>query len=166
MRLMYLLAIAAAKDTIHLASSYFVPDDVSVGALASAAKRGVRVEILVPGSIMDVKLVQKASRSRWGELLEAGIAIYEYQPTMLHTKVMIVDSHFVSVGSTNFDDRSFRLNDETNLNVIDGDFARQQVEVFQGDLRVSRLVTLDEWKNRPWREKFTEWLAGLLRRQL
>jgi cardiolipin synthase A/B len=166
MRLLYLLAIAAAKDTIHLASSYFVPDDVSVEVLASAAKRGVRIEILVPGPIMDVKVVQKASRSRWGELLEAGIAIYEYQPTMLHTKVMVVDSHFVSVGSTNFDDRSFRLNDETNLNVLDDAFAKTQVEVFQSDLRSSHLVTLEEWKNRPRRERFNEWLAGLLRRQL
>jgi len=166
MRLLYLLAISAAKDTIHLANSYFVPDDVSVEALASAAKRGVRIEILVPGPVMDVKIVQKASRSRWGGLLEAGIAIYEYQPTMMHTKVMIVDSFFVSVGSTNFDDRSFRLNDETNLNLMDGEFARRQVDVFQEDVRASHLVTLADWQNRPRREKFNEWLAGLLRRQL
>jgi len=166
MRLLYLLAIAAARDTIYLASSYFVPDDVSVDHLVAAAKRGVHVEILLPGPIMDVKIVQKASRARWGALLEAGIAIYEYQPTMLHTKVMIVDSHFVSVGSTNFDDRSFRLNDETNLNVLDDDLAREQVAVFQEDLRVSHRVTLEEWKNRPWKEKVTENLAALLRRQL
>ncbi|MEO6708867.1 MAG: phospholipase D-like domain-containing protein [Planctomycetota bacterium] len=166
MRLLYLLAIAAAKDTIHLANSYFVPDDVSVEALSVAARRGVKIKIIVPGPIMDAKIVQKASRSRWGELLEAGIAIYEYQPTMLHTKVMIVDSHFISVGSTNFDDRSFRLNDETNLNIMDGEFARQQVEVFQADVRASHLVTLEEWKNRPRREKVTEWLAKLVRRQL
>jgi len=166
MRLLYLLAIAAAKDSIHLASSYFVPDDVSVAALSAAAKRGVRVEVLLPGPIMDVKVVQKASRSLWGDLLAAGVTIREYQPTMLHTKVMIVDSYFLSVGSTNFDDRSFRLNDETNLNVLDETLAREQVEVFAQDSNVSKIVTLKEWEDRPWQEKLGEWSASLLRRQL
>jgi len=166
MRLLYLLAIAAARDTIHIASSYFVPDDLSVATLVAAAERGVRVEILLPGPFMDVKIVQKASRSRWGELLEAKIAIHEYQPTMLHTKVVIVDSHFLSVGSTNLDDRSFRLNDETNLNLLDDELAREQVAVFQEDLRASHRVSLEEWQGRPAQEKFSEWMAGLLRRQL
>lgn len=166
MRLLYLLAIAAARDTIHLASSYFVPDEVSIAALAEAAKRGVRIELLLPGPIMDVKVVQKASRALWGDLLAAGVTIREYQPTMLHTKVMIVDGYFLSVGSTNFDDRSFRLNDETNLNVLDESLAREQIEVFAKDWGVSRAVTLEEWEGRPWHEKAGEWAASLLRRQL
>ena len=166
MRLLYLLAIDAARETVHLANSYFVPDDVSVEAIAECARRGVRVEILVPGPVMDAEIVQKASRSRWGELLEAGVAIFEYQPTMFHRKVLVVDSHFVSVGSTNFDDRSFRLNDETNLNVFDDGLARDQVAAFERDRAQSVEVTLEAWRSRPWREKLAERAAGLLRRQL
>lgn len=166
MRLLYLLAIEAARETIHLASSYFVPDQVSIDAIAAAARRGVRVEVLVPGPVMDAEIVRRASRSRWGDLLEAGVAIFEYQPTMFHRKVLVVDSHFVSVGSTNFDDRSFRLNDETNLNVFDDGLARDQVEAFERDRAASRLVTLEAWRARPWREKVAEHAAALLRRQL
>lgn len=166
MRLLYLLAIEAARETIHLASSYFVPDDASVEAIAAAARRGVRVEILLPGTVMDVEIVQKASRSRWGALLEAGVLIFEYQPTMLHRKVLVVDGHFVSAGSTNFDDRSFRLNDETNLNVFDDELAADQIAAFERDRAASTEVTLETWLARPWREKLAERTAGLLRSQL
>src|SRR5690606_4084345 len=115
---------------------------------------------------IDETVVRKASRALWGPLLEAGIAIYEYQPTMYHTKVMTIDEAWTSVGSTNFDNRSFRINDEANLNILDHDFAREQVRAFEADKARSRQVTLEAWRKRPWRERAVERLASLLRSQL
>jgi len=166
MQLMYLLAITASARTIHLSSAYFVPDDLSLKALVAAVKRGVRVQIITPGEHMDAGTVRRASRARWGELLEAGVEIFEYQPTMFHCKVMIVDGLWVSVGSTNFDNRSFSLNDEANLNILDPDFARAQSAIFDRDKSHSREITLEEWKHRPLSEKIGEQIAGLLRSQL
>ena len=165
-RLMYLLSIASARRTIRVANSYFVPDDLSLQSFVDARKRGVQIEVIVPGGKIDAKLVRRASRSRWGPLLEAGVEIYEYQPTMYHCKVMIVDDLWVSVGSTNFDSRSFRLNDEANLNVYDAEVAREQSLVFEQDKAKSLRVTLEAWKQRPWSEKLKERVAGLLRSQL
>ncbi len=165
-RLMYLLSIASAAKRIRIASAYFVPDDLSVQTLVDARRRGVPVEIIVPGEHIDTEVTRRAGRSRWGPLLEAGAAIYEYQPTMYHCKVLIVDDQWTSVGSANFDNRSFRLNDEANLNVYDADFASEQADAFERDKEQSHRVTLEEWKNRPWPEKFQERLAGLVRAQL
>ena len=165
-RLMYLLSIAAARKNILMSNAYFVPDDLSVKHLVSAAKRGVKIQIIAPGEVTDTKVVRHASRSRWGELLKAGVEFYEYQPTMFHCKVMTVDDIWSTVGSTNFDNRSFRLNDEVNLNVYDSDFAMEQNRIFKEDLSKSRKVTYEQWKNRPFMEKFKEWAAGLLRHQL
>lgn len=166
MQLMYLLSITAATKSIDLAMAYFVPDELARGALIDARKRGVKVRIVLPGPIIDTDVVRRASRAGWGPLLEAGIEIYEYQPTMYHCKVMIVDGLLVSVGSTNFDVRSFRLNDEANLNVYDAQFAAGQARVFEDDLRKSRRITLEEWRNRPWHEKAMERAAALLSPQL
>jgi len=166
MQLMYLLAITAAAHSIHLSSAYFVPDDLSLKALVAAAKRGVRVQIITPGEHMDAETVRKASRARWGDLLEAGVEIFEYQPTMYHCKVMIVDGLWLSVGSTNFDSRSFSLNDEANLNIFDATFAGRQVAVFQQDLEHSKAITLEAWRRRPLLEKLLEHSAALLRLQL
>jgi cardiolipin synthase len=165
-RLMYLLSIASATRTIRLQAAYFVPDDLAIETFLSARKRGVQIEIIVPGPHTDTKLVQASSRSRWGELLDGGVEIYEYQPTMYHCKVLIVDEVWVSVGSTNFDDRSFRLNDEANMNIYDTDFAQAQVKVFEEDKRHSRLMRRAEFKNRSLPVKLMEELAGTLRRQL
>jgi len=165
-RLMYLMSITCAAKSIRLASAYFVPDDLSVRSIVDAAKRGVKVEIILPGEHIDTHVVRRASRARWGPLLEAGVSIYEYQPTMFHCKVMIVDELWVSVGSTNFDNRSFRLNDEANLNILDAEFARGQSAVFEKDKQRSRQVTLTEWKHRPLSEKLREHAAALLRWQL
>ena len=165
-RLMYLLSITSAGKSIFLANSYFVPDDLSVETLVAARKRGVRVEIIVPGPHIDTAVTRRASRSRWGALLEAGAEIYEFQPTMFHCKTMIVDGLWVTVGSTNFDSRSFRLNDEANLNVCDEDFAARQTAIFEADKARSHRVTFEEWKHRPLREKIIEHSAGLLRSQL
>lgn len=115
---------------------------------------------------MDAATVRRASRSRWGALLEAGVEMYEYAPTMFHCKVMVVDGLWVSVGSTNFDSRSFSLNDEANLNIIDAVFAKQQISIFDQDAARSRKITPAEWKARPTKEKLLEHAAGLLRLQL
>jgi len=165
-RLMYLLSIASARKSIRLSASYFVPDSLSVATIVSARERGVEVEIVVPGGHIDSKVTRKASRGLWGPLLEAGVRIYEYQPTMYHCKVMIVDDAWVSVGSTNFDNRSFSLNDEANLNILDPEFAAEQSKVFKADRALSREITLEAWLRRPWQEKVKEWAAGLLRSQL
>ncbi len=135
MHLMYLLSIAAATKTIDLAMAYFVPDEVTSEALVSAMKRGVRVRLILPGHHTDTDFVRNASRASWGPLLQAGALIHEYQPTMYHVKLLIVDGLWSSVGSTNFDARSFRLNDEANLNVYDADFARLQTQTFDADLK-------------------------------
>ncbi len=166
MHLMYLLAINAATRSIELSSSYFVPDELTVRALVAAARRGVRVRIIVPGPIIDSDVVRAASRANWGPLLEAGVQIAEFQPTMFHVKVLVVDDYFVSVGSTNFDNRSFRLNDEANLNLLSEAFAREQVQVFERDLARSKVVTLTAWRERPRKERLLEWVGQLLESQL
>jgi cardiolipin synthase len=165
-RLMFLMSIACAAKSLRIASAYFVPDDLSVQELVNAKKRGARVQIIVPGKHIDAHVVRRASRARWGPLLEAGIEIYEYQPTMFHCKVLIADEQWISVGSANFDTRSFRLNDEANLNVYDTEFAQAQAALFEADLARAHRVTLEEWQNRPRREKLIEHAAALLRAQL
>jgi cardiolipin synthase len=165
-RLMFLLSIAAARQRILIASAYFVPDSRTIAALVAALQRGVRLEIIVPGRHIDTKITRRASRAQWGPLLAAGAAIYEYQPTMYHCKVMVIDDRWVSVGSTNFDNRSFRLNDEANLNAIDHEFAEHQASVFETDKTKSHQITLAEWRRRPLRERVIEKLAGLLRSQV
>jgi cardiolipin synthase A/B len=166
MRLMYLLAIAAAERRILIANAYFVPDSLVVDMLVQARARGVDVEIIVPGPVLDAQIVRRASRARWGPLLRAGAGIYEYQPTMYHTKVMVVDDVWSSVGSTNFDDRSFRLNDEANLNVLDPAFGAEQVRVFAADRARSRRITLAEWEERPFKERLMERVASVVKSQL
>jgi cardiolipin synthase len=166
MQLMYLLSVAAAEHTIDISAAYFVPDDLTRLALRAALKRGVRVRIVVPGPHTDSEVVGQASRSDWGDLLQAGASIYEYQPTMFHCKTMIVDSVLASVGSTNFDNRSFRLNDEANLNVYDRAFAERLEDVFEGDIKLSRRMSYEEWKHRPALQKVTEKVSSFLSSQL
>lgn len=165
-RLMYLYSIAAAKQRITLANSYFVPDSLSIKEMLQARDRGVEIEIIVPGVHTDEPAVRSASRARWGPLLKSGIRIYEYQHTMAHTKVMVVDDSFVSVGSTNFDNRSFRLNDEANLNIIHEGLAKNQNEQFEIDKKSSREISYEEWKHRPTHERIKENIAERFRSQL
>jgi cardiolipin synthase len=162
MSLMYLLSITAAERSILLSSAYFVPDALATRALTDALKRGVRIQIITPGKYTDSETVRRASRARWGPLLEAGAEIYEYQPTMYHCKVFIVDGLMVSVGSTNFDPRSFHLNDEASLNIYDAEFAGRATEDFARDLTLSRRISHAEWLARPFRERLIERLASLL----
>jgi cardiolipin synthase len=161
MLMMYLLAITAATRSIDISSAYFVPDEMTRKALANAVKRGVKVRIITPGKHMDADTVRRASRGLWGDLLAAGVEMYEYQPTMYHCKVMIVDGLMTSVGSTNFDVRSFRLNDEANLNIYDVAFAARQTRIFQADLTQSRRITLQAWATRPLTEKAHEHTLAL-----
>jgi cardiolipin synthase len=165
-RLLFLLAIASARKSIRIGNPYFVPDDLAIATLIAARKRGVAIELVLMGRVTDSEFTRKASRSRWGPLLEAGIDIYEFQPTLYHNKLMVVDDCLVSVGSTNIDNRSFRLNDEANLNVLDTDFAQEQVRQFKRDKARSRPITLEAWRNRPRTERLLEHAAGLLRSQL
>ncbi|HEX5057423.1 MAG TPA: cardiolipin synthase [Gammaproteobacteria bacterium] len=166
MHLMYLLSITAAQRSIRLSSSYFVPEALAIRALVKAARRGVRIQIIIPGEYIDAQSVRRASRARWGRLLAAGIEIYEYKPTMYHCKMLIVDDFMVSVGSTNFDNRSFRLNDEANLNVYDEAFALEMTEVFERDLKQSERVTLKKWRARSLVEKIWERSISFLASQM
>ena len=166
LQLMYLLSIAAAKQTIDLSMAYFIPDEHTMNHIAYALKRGVRVRVIIPGKHNDSWLVRRASRSNWGRLLANGGELYEYEPTMFHCKVLVVDGLWTSVGSTNFDTRSFRLNDEANLNVYDRVFAQRQIADFENDLKRSRRVTYEEWKGRPWYDKVVENVVAFFEPQL
>ncbi|HEY0916892.1 MAG TPA: cardiolipin synthase [Solimonas sp.] len=166
MHLMYLMSIAAAERSIDLQAAYFVPDPLIMKALLAARQRGVRVRVVVPGKFIDSDTVRLASRAQWGELLQAGVEIHEYQPTMMHNKLLIVDGLMVSVGSTNFDVRSFRLNDEASLNVYDAGFAARMTEVFEDDLKHTVRYTHEIWARRPLKEKLVEKFIRPLRSQL
>lgn len=166
MHLMYLMAIAASERSIDLQAAYFVPDPLIMKALLAARQRGVRVRVVVPGKFIDSDTVRLASRAQWGELLQAGVEIHEYQPTMMHNKLLIVDGLMVSVGSTNFDVRSFRLNDEASLNVYDAGFAARMTEVFEDDLKHTVRYTHEIWARRPLKEKLVEKFIRPLRSQL
>ena len=166
MRLMYLLAIAATVRSIDLQAAYFIPDRLVVDALIAARKRGVRIRLLVPGRYIDSSLVRMASRRRWGGLLAAGVEIYEYQPTMMHNKMLILDGELVSVGSTNFDMRSFDLNDEASLNIFSREFGQQMTAVTDADLQHAKPYTLEDWEQRPWRQKLGELLVRPVESQL
>jgi cardiolipin synthase len=166
MQLMYLLCIAAARKSIDLEAAYFIPGDLVQNALQAAMKRGVKLRIIVPGEHIDSHIVMDASQDEWGEVLAAGGRIYRFQPAMFHSKMMIVDGYLTMIGSANFDERSFKLNDEANLNVYDADFAARMTQVFEQDLAQSRDVTLEQWRNRPWLRKVKDKLSWLTASQL
>ena len=166
MHLMYLMGIAAAEHSIDLQASYFVPDELIHKALIAARQRGVTVRILVPGEHIDSDTVRLASKAEWGPLLKAGVEIYEYLPTMMHNKLLIIDKEMVSVGSTNFDVRSFRLNDEASLNVYDHAFAEKMTRVFNDDLKHTKRYTYEVWQKRPLKEKLIERFVLPIKSQL
>ncbi len=166
MHLMYLMGIAAAEQSIDLQASYFVPDELIHKALIAARQRGVRIRILVPGQHIDSDTVRLASKAEWGPLLQAGVEIHEYLPTMMHNKLLIIDRAMVSVGSTNFDVRSFRLNDEASLNIYDRAFAEKMTRVFDEDLRHSQRYTYETWAARPLKDKLIERFVLPIKSQL
>jgi cardiolipin synthase len=163
---LYFLAIAAARETIDLTSAYFAPRPAFLGALADAAARGVRVRLLVPGPAIDKDVVRHAGRATYGQLLEAGVRVWEYLPTMLHAKTLTIDGIWSVVGSANFDNRSFQLNDEAVLAVQDREFAGLLTEAFTADIQASEEVTLERWRRRPVLERGREVGSRLLRREL
>ena len=156
MHLMFLMVIAASKRSIDLSAAYFVPDPVMMQALIAARERGVRVRVLLPGQNTDSEAVRLASKSCWGALIKAGIEIHEYQPTMIHNKLLVADGVMASVGSTNFDMRSFQLNDEASLNIYDAEFATRMTGVFEQDLQQAKQYTYEMWARRPWKDKVME----------
>ncbi|MEY2547356.1 MAG: cardiolipin synthase [Verrucomicrobiota bacterium] len=165
-RLMYLMSLSSASKSVRLANAYFVPDKLSLATFLEAAHRGVKIEIIVPGPHIDQQAVRKASRNLWPKLLEAGIRIYEYEPTMFHCKYMIVDDLWVSVGSSNFDSRSFKLNAEANMNVLNANFAAQQIRIFEEDKANSKEITLEMLKHQPIWDKILNKAVTPLRPQL
>jgi cardiolipin synthase len=154
----FLLAIASAQRSIFITNPYFLPDDKILDALAGAARRGVRVAILGPGPT-DHGLVRWASRRHFGRLLRAGIEIHEYRAALLHSKTMVIDGIWSTVGSTNLDNRSFALNDELNLIVYDREFARRLEAVFVEDLTRAVPVKYETWRRRGFVQRLMEWLA-------
>jgi cardiolipin synthase len=166
MHLMVLLALTAARSSIDIENAYFVPDKLTVEALCSAARRGVRVRIVVPGRHTDARIGRWAAQGLYGSLMESGIQLFEFQPTMMHCKVLVIDGVWSSVGSANFDDRSFRLNDEANLNVFSEELAREQIRLIDADIARSRRMVLNKWRHRKFGRRINERLALLLRSQL
>jgi len=166
MHLMYLMTIAASEKSLDLSAAYFIPDELITRALIAARQRGVRIRIVMPGKNTDSDAARMASKASWGPLLLAGVEMYEYEPTMFHNKMLIADRLMVSVGSTNFDLRSFRLNDEASLNVYDAGFATHMTEVFEADLKKTKKYDYARWKARPWKERMTEKFITPIRSQL
>lgn len=162
---MFLLAMASARRTIYITNPYFVPDDKMIETLVQARRRNVRVVLLLPGAI-DHNLVREASRSQFGRLFEAGIKVYEYRAALLHSKTMVIDSIWSTVGSTNLDRRSFELNEELNLVVYGGEVARRLERVFVDDLEQSREVTYAQWRNRGIHRRILEMLSVPFRSQI
>ncbi|MEO6326124.1 MAG: phospholipase D-like domain-containing protein, partial [Thermoanaerobaculia bacterium] len=163
----YAISLAAATKEIWIANSYFLPDDETAALLVAAVKRGVDVRVIVPSEEHnDVPATRAAGRSCFGPLLAGGVKMFEYQPTMFHLKTMVVDGVFSTVGSANFDDRSFHLNEEINLFVADARFAALMRETFEKDLARCRPYTHAQWKERPLTKRVTEWLIAPFRSEL
>jgi cardiolipin synthase len=162
---MFLLAISGARHSIQITNPYFLPDDRMIRALTEAAGRGVRVVILLPGAI-DNNIVRHASRSKLGELLKAGIEVYEYKAALLHAKTMTIDAVWATVGSTNLDPRSFGLNEELNLVVYDREVAERLDTIFAEDLTYSRKIDYEQWRSRGVVDRLLELLSLPARGQL
>jgi cardiolipin synthase len=165
-RLLFQILIASARESIRICSPYFLPDRSLMAELERAARRGVPVTILTPGKWNNHPITRLASRRRYGRLLAAGARIHEYQPAMIHAKVFIVDGLWAVVGSTNFDNRSFGLNDEVNLAVLEPGFAARLGHDFANDLAQARAITLEEWRRRPYAERALALGARVLERQV
>ncbi|PYQ17032.1 MAG: cardiolipin synthase B [Acidobacteria bacterium] len=165
-RMLYQTLLAAAQKSIHITTPYFLPDrSARLEVVRAIRERGVQVSIITPGRHVDHLLTRRSSRRLYGQLLRAGAAIYEYQPTMMHAKVMIVDGTWSVVGSTNFDHRSFGLNDEVNLAAYDPELGARLEADFARDVADSRRVSYKSWRRRPLVERGHELLGWLLERQ-
>jgi cardiolipin synthase A/B len=160
------LAISGARRTLYIANSYFVPDDDFRRLLIRAAHSGVDVRVLTVSAKTDVKTTWYAGRHFYEQLLNGGVRIYEYQPTMLHSKTIVADGVFSAIGSMNFDNRSMAFNNESNLVVLDTAFGASMDSVFKDDLRYSKEIKLDEFRRRSAWNKFLESMSSLVSRLL
>jgi cardiolipin synthase len=159
------LLVASAQKTIYVSTPYFLPDVDLRRELKEARQRGVDIKVITPGRHNDHLLTRSSSRRLYGELIQQGVEIYEYEPGMIHQKLMLVDGVWSVLGSTNMDNRSFHLNDEVNIAAFDGSMTKDLTDVYFDDLKHSHRVTYDEWKKRPFWEKFFEWTGKLIERQ-
>ena len=167
LKLLHYMAIHAANKSITIQNPYFLPDPDARDALLDAAKRGVVVRIMIPATeASDSQMVQHASHHHYGTLLKGGVRLFDYEKTLLHQKVIVVDGCWAAVGSTNFDDRSFEVNDEVALVVYDEDFARQLEETFERDLEHAVEMHFEPWKNRPVLHKLRDFASFLVNEQL
>jgi len=165
-KLLYIISVVSATKSIYVSNAYFLPDKDTLRALEGAVRRGVDVRVIVPGEDTDVPVVRQASRWHYELLLRRGIRIFEYQPTMMHAKTMVVDGLWTTIGSSNFDDRSFRLNDEVNVNVYDAGIAAQMEQMFLDDLAKSEEIKIRKWLRRSWLDKLKERFAERFKPQL
>jgi cardiolipin synthase len=164
-RILFQVLLAASRRSIDVQSPYFLPDRGIRRELSDASKRGVKVRVMVPGRYNNHPLARVTSRRQYGELLAAGIGIHEYQPGMIHSKLLMVDEAWVVTGSTNFDNRSFGLNDEVNLAVRDSSLASRAKARFMTDLESCQAITLEAWKRRSIGERLLAGLGAVLERQ-
>jgi cardiolipin synthase len=164
-RILFQLLLASARESISITTPYFLPDRSLMKELCRAVERGLRVRILVPGRKSDHMVTRSTSRAGYGELLKAGAEVYEYQPSMIHAKVLCIDNLWVVVGSTNFDNRSFGINDEVNLALRDANIAMRFENDLAFDLEQSRRISLKEWQHRPVTERATELMGLVFQRQ-
>jgi cardiolipin synthase len=164
-RMLFQLFLASARQSIHINSPYFVPDRSARGELAKAARRGVSVVVVTPNALNNHPIARLASRRRYGELMAAGVEIHEYQPTMIHAKILIIDGLWTVLGSTNFDNRSFGLNDEVNVALRDEVLASRMEADFAADVARSRRIGYDEWARRPLAERLLATIGIALERQ-
>jgi cardiolipin synthase len=162
----YALTIAGARKTLYISNSYFVPNVDFCQLLINAAKRGVDVRILTVGPATDVKSTWYAGRALYENLLEGGVKIYEYKPTMMHAKTIVVDGLWSSMGSMNFDNRSIAFNNESQILALDSTIGKQMNDIFMDDLKYSDEVKLESFRKRPWTGKVLEWGAQQMRRVL
>jgi cardiolipin synthase len=163
---LYYLAIGSARESIELTAAYFVPRPAFTDALCTAASRGIDVRILVPGPHIDKRVVRAGGRAAYDELLDAGARVFEYQPTMLHAKTLCIDRVWSSVGTVNFDNRSFQLHDEITLCVWSEPFAAALHDAFEADLERAEEIDAAKWRHRPLRQRAAEAGTALLRREL
>lgn len=164
--LLYTVAIACARSEVIIQNPYFVPDRGVVRLLKRVVERGVAVHLMVPGKHTDSRFVQRASCHLYEELLEAGVQLYEFMPTLLHQKIVIVDGQWSHIGSTNFDERSLALNKEVGVGLLDAGVAAQLRAAFEHDLRRSRPIRLERWRRRGSARRFGDWLAYRVHAQL
>jgi cardiolipin synthase A/B len=164
-RILFQAMVSSAQKSIHITTPYFLPDVSLLKALIHAVQRGVKVKMIVPGRKSDHFLTRSSGRRLYGNLLKAGAEIYEYQPGMIHAKILIVDGLWSVVGSTNFDNRSFGLNDEVNLAARDKEFSAWLIQDFAADLAESEQITFKSWQRRSPFVRLTEILGWVVQRQ-